>query len=171
MNTSERKEIRMKKLKLKKSKREIKKEIKIKEKKRRKKEKEETSKKGIKKPKLRRIHKVEDIITEEKRLVGNMRISQIRTYLREKYSQYRTLPVPEAIIALCDDHERLSKSGLPSKKEEKDNDQEVHQTRIKRVKRRVVREHRRPNSHAENTSTTGKIAPEKRSIQRAKRGS
>lgn len=59
-----------------------------------------------------------------------MTISELKTYLRDKYSATRSLPTTEAILRLIDHHDKLSEMV-----ENKVSEKEAKPTRIKRAKR------------------------------------
>lgn len=90
----------MKRIKLRKSKREQKKIDKEKKKKARKKG------KHIIFPTIKKT--IENDLILRREMIMNMTISELKIYLREKYSSLRTLPTVEAIMRLIDHHDKIT---------------------------------------------------------------
>lgn len=100
-------------------------------------------------------------IQELKDKIFNMSIREVRCYLQGRYESSRTLPTPEAIYRLIEDHERLE-----SKLEEV-----MYERKISKSGNDVSNAHRAIRRNTESPSGNIKPHLQKRGIRKAERRS
>lgn len=99
-----------------------------------------------------------------------MPMHELRIWLREKYQGLQTLSSADAVLRLCNDHERLEKMAGMLKKGETHERKEVRITRTKHSEGRSIRRIRRSGNREPDvfSSSTRNKNPKERRIQRIK---
>ena len=116
------------------------------------------------------IRKEEDVITKDKIRVSHMDIPEIIEYLKEKYATYRSLPTVEAIYKLIENYERKKyEHNIKGGK----NEAQKYNSPIIHIERKQFHKLRKckTNFRSEDETNSRISNHKKRSIHKIKRGS